>query len=111
MKRTPGPWDIEPYDEHGGYDCMYGAIRVGPVTLDGCDYGQLSCDPIEPAALEQMQGDARLISAAPDLLAALRALEPYFDALVCYASSMDEHNPNRLVVDARAAIAKAEGEK
>lgn len=42
-------------------------------------------------------------------LGALRALEPYLDAIVCYASSMDEHEPNRLVVNARTAITKASG--
>ena len=36
---------------------------------------------------------------------ALRALEPYLDAIVCYASSMDEHEPNRLAFNARQALA------
>lgn len=53
------------------------------------------------AALEAAQ--------APRVLAALIALEPYLDAIVCYASTMDEHEPNRLAVDARKAIGAALG--
>lgn len=52
---------------------------------------------------------AQLEIAAPELLAALKALEPYFDGIVCFASSMDEYEPNRLVKNARDIIAKAEG--
>jgi len=44
------------------------------------------------------------------LLSVLEGLEPYLDAIVCYASTMEEHAPNRLVVNARAAIAAAKGE-
>jgi hypothetical protein len=43
-----------------------------------------------------------------ELFEALKALEPYLDAIVCYASSMDEHEPNRLAVNARALLAKLE---
>jgi len=38
------------------------------------------------------------------LLAALLALEPHLDAIVCYASTMNEHEPNRLAFNARAAL-------
>lgn len=70
---TPGPWIVEPYDELGGYDCMYGCIGIGShITLDGSDYGQKSCERIEPEVLARMESDARLISAAPDLLYALQ---------------------------------------
>jgi hypothetical protein len=41
------------------------------------------------------------------LLKALRDLEPFFDGLICYASTQDEYEPNRLVAQARAAIAAA----
>ncbi len=43
-----------------------------------------------------------------ELLTALKALEPYLDAIACYASTMDEHEPNRLIKQARAAIARVE---
>lgn len=49
-------------------------------------------------------------------LALLRRIEQHIDAIVCYASTMDEHEPNRLAVDLRAYLAthpapvSAEGE-
>lgn len=45
----------------------------------------------------------------PDLLErmaeALRALDPHLDAIVSYASTMGEHEPNRLAYNARQALA------
>lgn len=35
----------------------------------------------------------------------LRALDPNLDAIVCYASTMDEHEPNQLAYNARQALA------
>lgn len=57
----------------------------------------------------------REMSSKPDLqgelLAAAKALEPYLDAIVCYASSMDEHEPNRLAFNLRSAISQAESQE
>lgn len=36
----------------------------------------------------------------------LSRLEPHLDAIVCYASAMDEHEPNRIAFDARTLYAK-----
>ena len=38
------------------------------------------------------------------LLSLLRRIEPHIDAIVCYASTTDEHEPNRLAVDLRTAL-------
>lgn len=38
------------------------------------------------------------------LRAALREIEPYLDAIPCYASTMDEHAPNRIAATVRAAL-------
>ena len=46
---------------------------------------------------------------AERLAGALRRVEPYLDAIVCYASTMDEHEPNRIAFEARQALAQ-EGE-
>ncbi len=49
----------------------------------------------------------RLRASHDALLEALEGLDPHIDAIVCYASNMGEHEPNRLAHNARAAIAKA----
>lgn len=51
--------------------------------------------------------EALTLAAHPAPYEALAALEPYLDAIVCYASDMGEHEPNRLAVNARAALAGA----
>lgn len=70
-KHTPGPWVVGEWSETLGYDCMTAGVRVGPVVLDGADYGQRRCQPIQPEDKTRLLADARLIAAAPDLLAAL----------------------------------------
>lgn len=71
FKGTPQPWVMNLYNPTGGYDCMTGAIKIGPVTLDGHNYGQKSCAPITSKQLEQMTADARVIRAAPLMQQAL----------------------------------------
>lgn len=75
MPHTPGPWKLGEFDEHLGYYCMTGGIRSGPAVLDGSDYGQKRCAEIAPEVKARMLADAALISAAPDLLAALIEME------------------------------------
>jgi hypothetical protein len=76
-KHTPGPWIVT-----GNFiDCDTPPCRIA-VAL----------------ASPEMEANARLIAAAPELLEALKACEPW-----C--------NDNRAVVMAREAIAKAEGTK
>lgn len=61
-------------------------------------------------AQAQYWPDAHLIAAAPDLYKALANLEPYLDAIVCYASTIEEHPPNGFILETKAALAKARGE-
>ena len=42
--------------------------------------------------------------------ALLRRVEPHLDAIICYASTMGEHEPNRIAFDIRAALARQEPE-
>ena len=96
-KHTPGPWRVEQkvvrahvFAEHIGMDCHV-ATCFGP--------NPASPDDIEAIAL----ANARLIAAAPDLLAALE------DA----ALALEETGGRWAVAAAgraRAAIAKAKGE-
>ena len=87
-KHTPGPWRTEPAPHRSHW--ILGSV---PVALT-----------VEPS-----EANARLIAAAPDLLAALR------DMIDRYARAMKDsgvsHYPEAMVEirSARAAIAKATG--
>ena len=81
-KHTPGPWEInERY--------IIARSKRGLRTI--CQWSSYSDEP-----------NARLIAAAPDLLAALRAMVDAWDM------SGEEGQHRRIWDDARAAIAKAE---
>ncbi|ODT87035.1 hypothetical protein [Phenylobacterium sp. SCN 70-31] len=55
------------------------------------------------AAESRAQSAETLLAEAAGVL---EELEPFLDAIVCYASSMDEHDPNRLAFNARTLSAK-----
>ncbi len=89
---TPGPWKIEPHDD---CDKRY---FVGPVMIDNDDVDQ-----------EEAEANGRLVSASPDLLAALQNMLETFG-----------HMPDKkgkqgfggtAVLIARKAVAKAMGDK
>lgn len=94
-KHTPGPW------EAGNGEVTTQQIegrsfrRIAAVQ----DYG-MGCLP------EVDEANAHLIAAAPDLLESLRRL------LDCCELNLDEMEPETLlrIYEARAAIAKAEGQ-
>jgi hypothetical protein len=100
MAHTPGPWWI---DEDGDYLC----ICEGAVN----EYGEreevatLACN--RPSLLLCQPANARLIAAAPELLAALKkckqALKNYID------SGYDEDEDQEAYTAAMAALRKAEG--
>lgn len=92
-KFTPGPWKISEY--RNGHSM----IIEGSDEWDVAEVGYPNRDP-----------NAHLIAAAPDLYKALEQLEPYLDAIICYASTVLEHKPNGFVLDAQAALRKARGE-
>lgn len=98
---TPGPPVRYEFDEHGGYDCMSSGYRVLDaagrtcVTVDTKEFRRArmmeSCEPLEEA-----EALARLIAAAPDMLAALKTVKGF-----------DIYHGVLRFVD--AAVAKAEG--
>ena len=101
-KHTPGPWTVFPKAKYGEWH-----VSV-PVQGQGWRLG-LFPDGIRTGSPE---ADARLIAAAPDLLAALRELmecseySGWSDAdLARSIAGGDRYLP--MVVTARAAIAKA----
>lgn len=82
---TPGPWRIQPTSMRGQYLVQGGDIQTG-----------------DEFSLQFSEGNARLVAAAPDLLAQLKeGVRLYL--LAGFADS------GQWVTDARAAIAKAEG--
>ena len=88
MSHTPGPWRT--------FDTAYGAVHI---VKRASDSHMTDVVVINRERNENAAADARLIAAAPDLLAALREM----------MSAMDDGSDEPTLVDARAAIAKAEG--
>ena len=91
MAHTPGPWVVGPIDDTAVTHLGKDGIRYEVAAVDG-DYNDPDEWPI-------MEANARLIAAAPDLLAALKEM-----VRMCDAFGDTDYR-----VKAIAAIAKAEG--
>lgn len=74
----------------------HGIVEDGKGFIASLNYGHADIKEI-----------GRCMAASKDMLAAMKRIEPYLDAIVCYASTCDEHEPNDIVRQFRAAIAKA----
>lgn len=98
-KHTPGPWIR---DTGSGYGCDVRAESGRKVAVT---WGIGNGDPHRQAYRAECDANARLIAAAPELLAALEAL---LDMDVAY-----QRGPRvqEAVAVARSAIAKAKGEQ
>lgn len=105
---TPGPWEAVLITDPRGQPVPYYPGLICTVE-HGNRYQSVVASDGRAASVDQWVPNCWLIAAAPDLLTALKGLEPFLDAIVCYASTVDEHEPNRLAIAARKAIAKAEG--
>ena len=98
---TPGPWKWTAARERGCW--ISGVLRGRLFTTDHVYPIINSPGVIDGLPVEVDKADADLIAAAPDLLAALKAL---------LAWSTSEYQSNKRIDDqARAAIAKAEGKE
>lgn len=109
-KHTPGPWVVE--DDDSFADCDL--IPIGAV--DGariCDVtaGFLDDECEEMAITEETRANARLIAAAPTMLEALKDMVNMYVELV-NSGDAGFWDPEKVpqVIQARAAIALAEGE-
>lgn len=116
-KHTPAPWRLPHFvSEESGCDCGYifaNDDRMGAVA--SVHFHKRECDDNPPK--DEAKANARLIAAAPDLLAALKTI---FDEWQAYTNPRDDGyptDPNAVVSDAwkngfyekaRAAISKAE---
>lgn len=94
-RHTPGPWLLSEYKEDGfltfTLEAGNGSCHGGNLLLDGVE--------IEGMSMAEQRATARLISAAPELLAALQTL-------VSADDRQNAHTPEQMDA-ARAAIAKA----
>lgn len=105
-----GPWRLG----HGGTIVCTNAKIGGEAKLfdvrgwgylTGGGHGALGLSYEEGAKVQDRM--AAIAIAAPEMLAALLAIKPYLGAIICYASTVEEHEPNRIAVMVEAAIAKA----
>jgi hypothetical protein len=92
MKHTPGPWTITPpngtTDDNVSHSICVPFCRLADVQEVG-----------KPG---ESEANAQLISAAPDLLAALKTCADWLSRSVCV-------DDLEMAANARAAIARAEG--
>lgn len=100
VKHTPGPWAASG-------DTVKGP--AGNIVAECCGYSVKATDPSHRAQGGR-EANAHLIAAAPELLAALEALESEIRYLNETALEHPSMPPRRIMLAARAAIAKARGE-
>lgn len=103
MKPTSGPWIADCIGDMDGYS----TVRIA----DGSEYGNTETQPI---ATVYVDADARLIAAAPDLLAALTRCEEYLCEMGCdcgveIGDDGDVHTSDCMLGQVQTAISKAEG--
>ena len=99
MKKQPDAWEIE--EDDYGDEIWYGGKGCGLITVNGWTNGGCKDDPEK---WEALKAEARLISAAPDLLNALENLTKFIEQ--AYPNATEWVRYTR----AKAAIAKATGE-
>lgn len=106
-KHTPGPWVVE-----NGLQVW----KSGHNTVESpriCTFKNAAL-PVEQISYVEMEANARLIAAAPDLLEALKEIEKWYDAIENRPSlcglGHEKYGKEELPKIIRAAIAKAMGE-
>jgi hypothetical protein len=99
-KHTPSPWFAS--NAYGNGSAIWIAPTEGAkMVLQGANCLRSDSVKYEEISIEQLQANAKLIAAAPDLLAALEAMTYYF------AEYEKDDSAKYGFKAARAAIAKA----
>jgi len=93
-KHTPGPWHVLNHGPH------YNNPRIDHLEIAWTEHGELVTE------LVYGKENADLISASPDLLAALERMEHAFHLLL---QSKPVRDADEVLAEARAAKAKAKG--
>lgn len=109
-KHTPGPWCTgEPFETFPGAGLRFHISQAegAPYTPHYSDVAQFVAETISSEKLAIQQANARLIAAAPELLA---SLEQMLDAFVDDPLT-HQYTAGGAADAARAAIAKAKGEQ
>lgn len=88
---TPGPWEVHPRNRFDFSEVLAGDLRVAII-------------PEWPLLLAENTANARLMAAAPDLLASLVEMLEFADM-----GEIHDEETAEAVARAQAAIAKAEG--
>ena len=103
-KHTPGPWFVEA-DGAGVYVMTETMMVASPSPMD-----RHPTDSDEYIDGPETEANARLIAAAPDLLDALQAIEPFIPTTSAADGGAAAYSANVRAADmVRAAIAKATG--
>ena len=96
-KATKGPYLLE--KGIVGRPTITGAGLIGRSTIaEFCDDAEGWADA------ESFLLFLNHAEALRDLVVAAEKIEPYLDAIICYASTMGEHEPNRIANNFRKAI-------
>lgn len=101
-KHTPGPWRVGGgYTHNFGFDCLM--VESGPADPDEAIAIASVWSDGDDGSDTESEANAALVSAAPDLLAAL-------EESIEYSPYKGESEETPFLRRARAAIAKAKGE-
>lgn len=109
-KYTPGPWTFETVKTVCGICHKVGPMppmRESEKPGSACIYVDYP-SPGHPVAIE-LEANARLIAAAPELLSALKRLDDAYCSASPEMTFAERHEGRMALIEARAAIAKATG--
>jgi hypothetical protein len=101
LKHTQGPWLIAGEDKSFVY-------ALGPIGTNKFWANVQAAGP-EKIGQEEKEANARLIASAPDLLICLMALDECYCEAGNELSKAERHQHRLVLIDVRAAIAKATG--
>jgi hypothetical protein len=99
---TPGPWTFSRHTDYGDVRFYVAQADGAPYTPDYSDVATLIAETVNSERSRIQEANARLIAAAPDLLASLMVILDHCDGYVTNTSKA-------IWRDAHAAVIKATG--